>query len=283
MPGNELSYCANQLRAQDRDRYLTALFAPGERREDLFALYAFNLEVAKTAEVVSETLIGRVRLQWWRDCLEEIYAGRPRHHAVAEPLAGAVRGRGLSRGHFERLLDAREFDLDGEPPDSLAALEDYAEGTSGSLLRLALEALGVAPDNEAAGQAARHLGVAWALTGLARAVPFHARQRRLYLPADLCAEAGLDAGDLFELRPSTALNRVVQVLAARAEEHLAAARAQRQALPRTAVPAMLLAPLADQHLKVLRRAGFDPFDPRVQTAAPGQAWRLAWTAFTRRY
>ena len=102
MPGTELSYCARHVRAQDRDRYLTALFAPGERREDLFALYAFNLEVAKTAEVVSETMIGRVRLQWWRDCLEETYAGRPRHHAVAGPLAKAF----CSEAYFKAAGDS---------------------------------------------------------------------------------------------------------------------------------------------------------------------------------
>jgi phytoene/squalene synthetase len=57
MASTRLSICADQVRRQDRDRYLTALFAPAERREDLFALYAFNLEVAKTAEVVSEAIM----------------------------------------------------------------------------------------------------------------------------------------------------------------------------------------------------------------------------------
>ena len=283
MHAEEVSYCARQLRGQDHDRYLTALFARGDRREDLFALYAFNLEVAKTAEVVSEAMIGRVRLQWWRDCLDEIYAGRPGRHAVAGPLARAVGRRGLSRGHFDRLIDAREFDLDGEAPATLAALEAYAEGVSASLVLLALEVLGVASDGEAAGRAARHLGIAWALTGLARAVPIHARQRRIYLPADMTAGSGLDVGDLFELRPSPALGRVVEALATRAGEHLAAARAERDALPRAALPAMLLAPLAARHLEDLRKARFDPFDPRAGANPPGQVWRLAWAALRRRY
>ena len=72
MSSTRLSYCADQVRRQDRERYLTALFAPAGRREDLFALYAFNLEVAKTAEVVSEAMVGRIRLQWWREAIEEI-------------------------------------------------------------------------------------------------------------------------------------------------------------------------------------------------------------------
>ena len=282
----ELSYCALQVRRQDRDRYIAALFAPAARREDLFALYAFNMEVARTAEVASEALLGQIRLQWWRDSLAELYEGRPRHHAVVEPLAGAVRRHGLSRGHFERLIDAREFDLDGAAPETLAALETYAEGTGASLVLLALEILGVRGDDEAAreaGTAGRHMGIAWALTGLARAVPFHARQKRLYLPADLTAEAELEVGDLFELRTSPAVCRVVEALAARAAEHLAAARDLRPRLPGAALPAMLLAPLAAAYLTDLARAGYDPFDPRLRARPPGQVWRLLLAYLRRRY
>lgn len=283
MFGNGTSYCADQVRRQDRDRYVTALFAPAERRDDLFALYAFNLEIAKTAEVVSESLLGRVRLQWWRESLGELYEGRPRRHAVIQPLAEAVRRHGLSRSRFNDLIEAREFDLDGEAPQHLAALEDYAEGSSSSLLLLALEVLGAPADSRSVRQASRHLGIAWALTGLVRAIPSHARQRRLYLPADLTAGAGLEIGELFALRPSQSLNRVARRLAARAVEHLAAARALRGDLPRAAFPAMLLAPLADHHLRVLRGARYDPFDPRVQVQPAGSAWRLAWATLRRRF
>ena len=259
MPKPALSYCAEQVRRQDHDRYVTVLFAPADRREDLLALYAFNLEVAKTAEVVSEDLLGRMRLQWWRECLDEVYAGQPRRHVVVEPLAAAVHRHGLGRAHFDRLIDAREDDLAAEPPADLAALEDYAEGTSASLVHLALQILGVPADSGVANEAGRRLGLAWALTGLARAVP------------------------LFELRGSEALSRVVAQLAARAGDHLTAARALRGALPRAAVPAMLLGPLAERHLKVLYRTGFDPFDPRVLAQPSGSAWRLAWAVLKRRY
>ena len=64
---------AATLRQHDRDRYLTTLFAPSDRRGALIALYSFNFEVAKTREVVREPLLGRIRLQWWRDAIDEIY------------------------------------------------------------------------------------------------------------------------------------------------------------------------------------------------------------------
>ena len=278
MASSRLNANAAQVRRQDRERYLTALFAPAARREDLFTLYAFNLEVAKTAEVVSEAMIGRIRLQWWREALAEIYAGRPRRHGVIEPLAAAVERHGLPRAPFERLIDARETDLDGEPPADLTALEVYAEGTAGSLFELAFRVLDGPAD-----ETARCLGLAWALTGLVRAVPFHAGQSRCYLPVDLAQEAGLDMAELFALRASPALAQVIEGLAARAGEHLAALRALCRDVPRSAASLLLFATLAEAHLKRLRQAGFDPFDSSLQAERPGIVWRLAWAYWLRQY
>src|SRR5436309_9863777 len=97
------------VRRHDRDRYQTALFAPAERREALLALYAFNYEIARVRETVSEPMLGQIRLQWWREVLDAAYAGAPpRQHPVVVPLAAAIREFELSRGYFDRLIDSRE-------------------------------------------------------------------------------------------------------------------------------------------------------------------------------
>ncbi len=277
----ELSYCGAQLRRHDNDRYLTCMFAPADRREHLFALYAFNLEIAKTAEVVSEAMLGEIRLQWWRESIEAIYAGTPRKHEVVTPLSAAIRAAPLPRAAFERLIEARSRDLAEEPPASLEALEAYAEASSGELVGLALAVLGV--EGEAARAAGRHVGIAWALTGLARAVPFHARQHRCYLPADLIAAKGTSLDELYALRPSAALAAVVREVALSAGRHLAEARERRREVPKAALPALLPAVLADRHLADLRRCGHDPFHLRLQRPAPGRIWRLAWAHLRGRY
>jgi NADH dehydrogenase [ubiquinone] 1 alpha subcomplex assembly factor 6 len=271
------------VRAHDRDRFLTVLFAPADRREDLLALYGFNYEVAKTREVVTEAPLGDIRLQWWRDGIEAIYAGAPpRQHEVMEPLAVAIRGRKLSREHFDRLLEARGFDLVDEPPASLAALETYAEASSARLTWLALEVLG--ERGEAARAAGRAVGLAYGLAGLLRAVPFHALAKRLYLPQDLCAQAGLRVErELFELRSTPGLQQVVAQVAAAAARHLAEARSLRRSLARAALPALLPAVLAGADLARLRRAGYDPFAPRVAATDPWRSWRLTLAAATARF
>src|SRR5271154_3616507 len=169
MPVPALSYCAEQVRRYDRDRFLTALFAPAAQREDLLALYAFNLEIAKIRETVTEPMLGRIRLQWWREALAEFEQGAVRQHAVAGPLADAVRRRALPVAALTRLIDGRERDIEPDPPADLAALEDYAAQTSAGLVELALAVLDA--DQPEARAAARHVGIAHGLAGLLLAVP----------------------------------------------------------------------------------------------------------------
>ena len=274
---------AVELQRHDRNRFQTALFAPGERRDALFVLYAFNFEVARIREVTSEPILGRIRLQWWRDAIAEIYAGAvPRRHDVAEALAIAIRDHRLSRAHFDALLDARELDLAEHAPASMEALEAYAEGSSASLVCLALEALDVRA-GEALGVACS-VGIAYALSGLLAAVPFHARMKRVYLPQDVIDSAGIDIErGLFELKPSPALAESVHEIAALAGYHLGVARAQRQAIPREALPALLLAVLAERRLKRLERLNYNVFDARWSRPDTLQSWRLTWAALRGAY
>src|SRR5690348_13728410 len=103
-----ISPLADSLRRYDRDRYLAALFVPADRRAAVIALYAFNHEIAKTREVVSEPLLGRIRLQWWREAIEEAYGGGGvRAHEVMTPLAAAIREHRLTREHLDAMIDAR--------------------------------------------------------------------------------------------------------------------------------------------------------------------------------
>lgn len=275
MTATTLSYCGAEVRDQDHDRFLTCLFAPSDRREDLFTLYAFNLEIAKTAEVVSEAMLGRIRLQWWRESLEGIYAGTPREHAVVEPLMQTVTRHQLPKDLFDDLIDGREEDLEEFAPGDLAALERYADATSGKLSRLAAMVLGVT--DEAALRAAQHVGVGWSLTGLLRAVPFHAARKRLFLPQDLTARQGLIQGDLFELRESEPLKAVVAEIAERADWHLKEARRHGIAYRRDSLAAVLPAAIARRHLKSLAKTGWNPLDPAALGSGHGLAWRLFLT------
>lgn len=277
-PQVELSYPAQEVRKYDRDRFLTCLFAPADRREALYALYAFNLEVAKVREAVTEPVMGQIRLQWWREAIEEIYQGGGRAHQVAEPLAQAIRAHNLSHSTFERLLEARERDLDDVPITGIPELEVYAEGTSATVTALALELLDARGEAEQA--AGHHVGIAWALTGLLRAMPFHARAGRILLPEGLLHQYGVDPADILAGRPPAQLPKVVERIALRASHHLKEARSHRRGVHRRAIPALLPAILADAYLKRLARRGYDVWQIEMPQPRP---LRLAAAAALGRY
>lgn len=268
----ELSYAGQVVRKEDHDRYLTAVLAPEAEREGLFALYAFNVELAKVRETVSEELIGHMRLQWWRDNLDAIFAGSPPKHPAAAAFSEAVTRFGLSRAPVETLLEARGADLDDAPPPDMAALETYAANTSVPLVQLALEVLGARSDATEA--AAQDVGTAWALTGLMRAVPFHGRRRQSHLPQDLVRAAGLDTSKLFDRGPQPELAGVVAQVAERARVLLSEARRQARQVPKRAAPALLIASLAESYLNALEKAGYDPFNPSLGAPRVGRLLRL---------
>ncbi|HEY3911714.1 MAG TPA: phytoene/squalene synthase family protein [Stellaceae bacterium] len=275
-----LSPAAVLVRRHDRDRYQTALFAPAARREALFALYAFNYEIARVRETVTEPTLGRIRLEWWRENIAACYDRGPvRHHPVAEALALTIRDRNLTRAHFDRLIDARETDFHAEPPATLAALEEYTRGTSSSLVLLALEALGVS--DPAAAEAGEDIGVAYALAGLLRALPFQSALGRPVIPVEIAANTGLDPD--VALQPSPALCAAVGEIAGAAARHLRQARSRRGAVRRAAIVALLPAVIADRSLKRLRLVGYDPFAPALTHPDPLQAWRLAAAVLRARF
>jgi len=277
-----VSPLAALVHRHDRDRYQTALFAPADRREALFALYAFNYEIARVREIITQPMLGQIRLQWWREIIDAAFAGAPpRQHEIAEPLAAVIGGHRLTRAHFDRIIDTRERDLADEPPATLAALEDYAEGTAATLLHLALEVLDVREPGTC--ESAREVGIAYALAGLLRAMPLHARSGRCYIPADIAARTGLHRQDYAGLRDTPALRVAAAEIAEAATGHLRAARRNRRDVPRSARAAMLPAVIADRFLVRLRRADDNPFAPELVAPDPLQSWRLFAAALRGRY
>jgi NADH dehydrogenase [ubiquinone] 1 alpha subcomplex assembly factor 6 len=277
-----LSPVAALVRRHDRDRFHTVLFAPAARREALFALYAFNYEIARVRESVAHPALGQMRLEWWRQNIASAFGGGAvPHHPVVELLTAAIRELVLTREHFDRLIDARESNLDDEPPARLAALENYAEGSSATLVYLALEVLGARdPGSREAG---RHIGIAYAIVGLLRAMPFWAPAGHRFIPKDIAERNEVAEQGCVSVGGTPGLRAAAGELAAAASRHLDCARAQRGDLPRAAVPALLPARVAQVWLARLKQAGYDAFDPSLAAPDPLQLWRLALAALLNRF
>jgi NADH dehydrogenase [ubiquinone] 1 alpha subcomplex assembly factor 6 len=261
---------AVMVRRYDPDRFLATLAAPETVRPALWALLAFNYEIARVREMVSQPVLGQIRLQWWREALDEMAGGGPvRRHEVATPLAAALRRFPVSRAHLDALIDARERDLGAEPPADLVALEAFLEATSSRLIAAEAEILSGADG----GEAARLLGIAWGLVGVIRAVPFQQAAGICHIPAAL--------GWTPQQGRSPALGAALASLGRVAAERLAAARALRRSVPIPALPALLIGRLAAFRLKQLEAADWDPY--RIPASDPLAPGRIAWGRLIRRY
>jgi phytoene synthase len=246
----------NTIRRTDEDRYYAALFAPVDARVHLFTLYQLNSELARIAETVREPMMGAIRLQWWRETIEAARDGRPRDHDLARALAQLFAAHDLPLDLFDTMIEARELDAAEIESADLTALEDYADQTSGNLMRLASRVLGQAADD-----LARHAGIAHALTGLLRSIPFHAARRKVYLPADLLAGAGTSRDDILATHSGKKLGPVIARIADTARAHLISARTLSK--PGAALPAFLPVATARLYLKRMTAPDFDAFHDAV--------------------
>ncbi len=257
-PAQEL---AGELRRHDPDRYVAALYAPADRRDDLIALHAFNAEIARIRDQVREPMLGEIRLQWWSDMLAA--GAGPAGHPVADALARAIERHDLPVSALIGMIEARKFDLYNDPMPSVADLEGYCGETAGVLIQLASLIL----DPEAArvsADAAGHAGCAQAMTGLLALLPRHRARGQCYIPRNLLQAAGARAEDLFVEAPGEAALRAVQAMIALARDHLAAFERHAAGLPRSLRPAYLPLALARPWLTRLEAAGPAVFRHSVQ-------------------
>src|SRR6202789_3312778 len=116
-------FCAELVRTHDFTRYASTLFMPAEQRRALIALYAFNVEISRVHEQVSQPLPGEMRLQWWTDMLAGTSHGGVEGNPVAAELTREIASGRLPVERLARLIEEHEFDLYNDPMPTMASLE----------------------------------------------------------------------------------------------------------------------------------------------------------------
>ncbi len=279
-----LSYMAFEARKQDRDRFLCALFAPEEAREGLYTLLAFNAEIAKTREVVSEPLLGEIRLQWWRDALERVYSdpvGVFDDHTVLAELAKVINQYNLTRENLDLLIDTRSLDMRDDPPANEIGLRSYAVGTAATLNIAWLEILTPAENDQLATirEASEHAGVAWAITGLVRSSVSLAGYQRVMMPEAVMQQHGFDKYAFFKGQPSSEIKAATKHMVELARAEISQARALLGGkTDKRTLPVFLQATLAELYLKRIKKLGYNPFSPEIEDGRPWRQIKLTLKA-----
>lgn len=278
--GADAAYCAELVRESDFDRYAASLFALPERRAQLLALYAFNAEIARVREQITQALAGEIRLQWWVDVLSGKSADDAQANPVAAQLLQAIKACGLSNASLNELIEAHRFDLYDEPMQTAAEMEGFLDQTAGKLFLLGARVLGGgaavtrAPLLDAL---AHHASLAHGLTSLIEAMPRHAARRQLYVPLERLAQFGVSAAALFAGQSSRDLTRMVRCLADEAAREFDEAMKLIPGIDDAMRPSFLLLALVPARLKRLDRDGYDPFrlKPLSRLSRLWTLWRAA--------
>jgi len=166
MNRDESSYteCQALLRERDRDLYLCSLLAPERGRVAVTGLYAFIGEILCARHTVSETAIGQMRLKWWYDALDGIFAGTPARHPVAETLAEAARA-GARQAALAQLIEAHADDMAAPTAFEATAQEARARVLWGPVFEAVATVTGRGENS------AEAAAVLWGLTRVLRSEP----------------------------------------------------------------------------------------------------------------
>lgn len=271
----DFEHCAELVREADRDRYLATLFAPAQRRDALFALYAFNVEIARVRDLAREPMPGEIRLQWWREVLSGERAGEAAAHPVAAALGEMLTRTGITEDRLIALIDAHGFDLYDEPMATATDLEIYGIKTQSTLFAIATEILG--EGGSASEMVTLDAGIAYAIAGVLHGFAHHASRRQLYVPLDLLNRHRVDREGIFAGQTSEGLRMALADLRALARNHLAIAREKFEAAPPDILPALLPTALIEPALRRMDRPGYDPlmFEPAPAWRRQLWMWRAA--------
>jgi 15-cis-phytoene synthase len=220
------------VREADRDRYLSALFAPDAVRPQLLALYAFDAEIRRIPYLVSEPQLGEIRLQWWRDTIDAVFEGTVVDHPVAAQLAKAIATGKLQSASLHRLVDAHVRDLYADAMPSLNDLEGYLGETEGAVMVMAAQVLN-GGTVQGLGDAAGLGSVARGIVNLLLAKPQLPHGAAAFFPKEMETE----------------------MLLAHAAQRLQEARPSLQQLPKHVLPAFLPLTTVAARLAKLKEKG----------------------------
>lgn len=120
------------LRQKNDEAYLACRLAAPSQQAQLMAVFVFFYDLYEASEA-SEAMVGKIKLAWWRERIEEIIAGTtPRPHPALLAL-------GHDFSHYAEILlviDSFEKFLDGWKPKNFAEVEEFIRQTFGTIFAI---------------------------------------------------------------------------------------------------------------------------------------------------
>lgn len=301
MSKSDHSHCIRLVETRDREGFLCGLLLSSqfEIQKPYFAIRAFNIEVASIVDSVDPRKPSvaahpaKLRLQWWREAVDALYIDNNEMHsnAASHPIMRSLSSSNVmqrcTRRYFEKLLDAREWDIEKTFSAAETAkhtgtvvprfidvqeLVNYAEDTMSTIIYLSLECCDVW-DEEEAYQIASHVGVACGIVAALRSTAHLLSTRgEISIPSDIIPKNISTSVLLQEDRE--ALCRSANELACVAQHHLHEARRLQHNVPRKGWACFLPAVSALSYLEDLQKCKFDVLHSDLNTKSASSGLKL---------
>jgi 15-cis-phytoene synthase len=305
-------YCQDKAAASGSSFYYSFRFLPRDKRRAITALYAFCREVDDVVDDCSDAGVARTTLNWWREEVAAIYAGKPQHpqgvhqryagddqspmasepltqrrgvpvgsahtlprHPVALALRPLVQQFSLPQEHFQEIIDGMEMDLEQHSYPDFKSLQLYCYRVASVVGLLAAEIFGYSDRRTL--KYAHDLGIAFQLTNIIRDVGEDARRGRIYLPQDELEQFGVSTDDILHARETEAFRKLMQFQIVRAQRFYRQAFDQLPAADRKAQrTGLIMAAIYRATLDAVVASGCHVLRERVSL---GTGYKL-WLAFT---
>jgi len=261
------------VRDHDRDRYVAALFLDKRYQTKIFPILAFNVELERIPQIVTEPQLGEIRLQWWRDTLEKIARGERVGHPVADSMAVTLARSDISTVSLLEMIDARSFDISRTIFPDFNALNSYFNKTTGAVFSLSEQ---IILDNKISSrELVERAGRAYGLMQIMKLLPYHTASGRIFIPQDILNEFGVDRVQLLGGQESSGLNRMLTDLRNRCRQELKTSRSLLEQVGSRVSTAYLPLALVDPYLTILERNSHNPLT-HLAVLNPLQRLWLLW-------
>lgn len=265
-------HCATLARANARDQWLGALYAPPASRDALFALASFDHEIRQARLRARDPNLAALRLAWWREAALGT-AGAEAGSPTALALRAAITAFALPAEAIEAMLDARLTEIAPPQDFPLAAFEQYAAESEGARLRLASR-IAAGGSNLDAAEASAPAGLALGLARLLAGLSSQADGARTLFPSDVAKRHGATRADFEARLPSSGVVAATAELRALARARLAEAERRLKASPPPILPAFVPLGAVRLDLDRLERTANQPFEPPAEISALRRQWAI---------
>jgi presqualene diphosphate synthase len=254
--------------------YWAMRLMPLQKRNAMFAIYAFCREVDDIADGEDSPDSKRANLKLWRDEIDNLYDGNP-SNLITKALAGPIDTYGLAKANFVAVIDGMEMDaVDALRLQDMAELVLYCDRVACAVGRLSNAVFGLSGNQ--ADELAKSLGEALQLTNILRDICEDAERDHVYLPADLLSQHGIIGPTANDIVEHSEMAKVCIELAKRAEDNYQKASSIIDRCDKKLIqPAIIMMKSYHQLLRLLEQRGWERLDVPVKVS---KLWKLLLAA-----